>query len=65
MWLIKIKGKAKIPDYLQLRDGKMILLDYFRADRPLEKFKKHGILKTWHLSSNHLYKTMNQYPKKM
>ena len=45
MWLIKIKGKAKIPDYLQLRDGKMILLDYFRADRPLEKFKKHGILK--------------------
>ena len=21
----------------------MILLDYFRADRPLEKFKKHGI----------------------
>ena len=21
----------------------MILLDYFRADRPLEKFKKYGI----------------------
>jgi len=45
MWLFKIKGKAKIPDYIQLRDEKMILVDYFRADRPIEKFKKYGILK--------------------
>ena len=43
MWIIKVKGKARIPDYIQLRDNKMILLDYFRADRPLEKFKKYGI----------------------
>jgi len=45
MWLFKIKGKAKIPDYIQLRDNKMILVDYFRADRPIDKFKKYGILK--------------------
>ena len=44
MWLFKIKGKAKIPDYIQIRDEKMILVDYFRADRPIEKFKKYGIL---------------------
>ena len=42
MWLFKIKGKAKIPDYIQIRDEKMILVDYFRADRPIEKFKKYG-----------------------
>jgi len=44
MWVIKIKGKVKIPDYIQIRDEKMILVDYFRADRPVYKFRKYGIL---------------------
>ena len=43
MYIIKIKGKAKIPDYIQLRNDEMILVDYFRADRPLDKLKKYGI----------------------
>lgn len=43
MYIIKIKGKAKIPDYIQLRNEDMILVDYFRADRPLDKLKKYGI----------------------
>ena len=43
MYIIKIKGKAKIPDYIQLRDDNMILVDYFRADRPVEKLKTYGI----------------------
>ncbi|MBV20389.1 MAG: fructose-6-phosphate aldolase [Cytophagia bacterium] len=43
MYIIKIKGKAKIPDYIQLRNNDMILVDYFRADRPLDKLKKYGI----------------------
>ena len=43
MYIIKIKGKAKIPDYIQLRNDDMILVDYFRADRPLDKLKKYGI----------------------
>jgi len=44
MWLIKIKGKVKIPDYIQIRDERMILVDYFRADRPVYKFRKYEIL---------------------
>tara|TARA_B100001778_G_scaffold13046_1_gene10143 strand:- start:259 stop:465 length:207 start_codon:yes stop_codon:yes gene_type:complete len=43
MYIIKIKGKAKIPDYIQLRNDDMILVDYFRADRPLDKLKNYGI----------------------
>ena len=43
MYIIKIKGKAKIPDYIQLRNDDMILVDYFRVDRPLDKLKKYGI----------------------
>ena len=34
MYIIKIKGKVKIPDYIQIRDDKFTLLAYFRADRP-------------------------------
>ncbi len=43
MYIIKIKGKAKIPDYIQLRNSEMILIDYFRADRPIDKFRSYGI----------------------
>jgi hypothetical protein len=34
MYIFKVKGKAKIPDYVQLRDNSFSLLGYFRADRP-------------------------------
>ena len=43
MYIIKIKGKAKIPDYIQLRNDNMILVDYFRADRPVDKIKSYGV----------------------
>ncbi len=43
MYIIKIKGKAKIPDYIQLRNEDMILVDYFRADRPVDKLRNYGI----------------------
>jgi len=43
MFIIKIKGKAKIPDFIQLRDDNMILLEYFSAARPLNKLKGYGI----------------------
>ena len=43
MFIIKIKGKAKIPDFIQLRDDNMILLEYFSAARPLNKLKSYGI----------------------
>lgn len=43
MYIIKIKGKAKIPDYIQLRDDNFILVGYFRADRPLRDLEKYGL----------------------
>lgn len=43
MYIIKIKGKAKIPDYIQLRDEKFILVGYFRADRPLRDLEKYDL----------------------
>lgn len=44
MYIIKVKGKAKIPDYIQLRDENFVLIAYFRADRPLkeQQLKKFG-----------------------
>ena len=43
MYIIKVKGKAKIPDYIQLRDEGFALIAYFRADRPLIKLEKYGL----------------------
>jgi hypothetical protein len=43
MYIIKVKGKAKIPDYIQLRDDNFVLVAYFRADRPLAKLEKYGL----------------------
>ena len=43
MYIIKIKGKVKIPDYVQLRDDKFTLLSYFRADRPENALMKCGL----------------------
>ncbi|MEO6166623.1 MAG: hypothetical protein ABIO46_12865 [Chitinophagales bacterium] len=43
MYIIKIHGKVKIPDYVQIRDDQFTLLSYFRADRPEEALKKIGL----------------------
>ncbi len=43
MYIIKIKGKAKIPDFIQLRDDQFILIGYFRADRPLRYLEKYNL----------------------
>ena len=32
-YLLKVKGKAKIPDYIQLRDENHTLIGYFRPGR--------------------------------
>lgn len=42
MYVIKVKGVAKIPDYVQLRDEKFTLLAYFRLDRPEKALDKAG-----------------------
>ena len=43
MYIIKVKGKVKIPDYIQLRDDSFVLIAYFRADRPLKNLEKYGL----------------------
>ncbi len=43
MYIIKVKGVAKIPDYVQLRDEKFTLLAYFRVDRPEKTLDKLGL----------------------
>ena len=43
MYIIKVRGKAKIPDYIQLRNDKFVLIAYFRADRPLKTLERLGL----------------------
>lgn len=43
MYIIKVKGVAKIPDYVQLRDDSFTLLAYFRVDRPDKSLDKVGL----------------------
>lgn len=43
MYVIKVKGVAKIPDYVQLRDNEFTLLAYFRVDRPDKSLDKLGL----------------------
>lgn len=43
MYIIKVKGVAKIPDYVQLRDEQFTLLAYFRVDRPEKSLDKLGL----------------------
>lgn len=43
MYIIKVRGVAKIPDYIQIRDEKFTLLAYFRVDRPEKSLDKLGL----------------------
>ena len=43
MYIIKIRGKSKIPDYIQIRDENFTLIDYFRVDRPLKNLDDLGL----------------------
>jgi hypothetical protein len=43
MYILKTKGKAKIPDYVQLRGDDFTLLAYFRVDRPEKALIKCGL----------------------
>lgn len=43
MYIIKIRGKSKIPDYIQIRDENFTLIEYFRVDRPFKNIEKLGL----------------------
>ena len=58
MYIIKIKGKAKIPDYIQLRNKDMVLVDYFRAHRPIDKLRNYKIKSP----DNQIIKYINSLP---
>jgi hypothetical protein len=44
VYILKIRGAVKIPDYIQLRDDQFTLLAYFRADRPERALEKLGLI---------------------
>ena len=58
MYLIKVKGVAKIPDYIQLRDDKFTLLAYFRIDRPEKALEKCGFAD----QAEYIYSVANSLP---
>ena len=43
MYILKVKGTARIPDYIQLRGDDFTLLAYFRVDRPEKALTKAGL----------------------
>ena len=45
MYVIKVKGKKKIPNYIQLRDEDFRLIGYFsfREGRPFRNLGKFGL----------------------
>ncbi|UPT67308.1 MAG: fructose-6-phosphate aldolase [Sphingobacteriales bacterium JAD_PAG50586_3] len=43
MYILKIKGTAKIPDYIQLRGDDFTLKAYFRLDRPDKSLERIGM----------------------
>ena len=58
MYIIKVKGVAKIPDYVQLRDDQFTLLAYFRVDRP-EKALLKAVLGS---HEEYIMKMVNEIP---
>ena len=43
MYILKVRGTAKIPDYIQLRGDDFTLIAYFRVDRPEKALTKAGL----------------------
>jgi len=41
MYILKTKGTAKIPDYVQIRDDNFVLICHVRADKPDKALAKH------------------------
>jgi hypothetical protein len=58
MYVMKVKGTDKIPDYVQLRDDNFTLLAYFRVDRPEKALVKAGLAER----EEELIKLINEMP---
>tara|TARA_B100001250_G_scaffold69116_1_gene55432 strand:- start:7805 stop:8008 length:204 start_codon:yes stop_codon:yes gene_type:complete len=43
LYLLKIKGTKKIPDFVQIRDAEMTLIAYFRLSQIEQGLRKNGL----------------------
>jgi hypothetical protein len=43
LFILKIKGTNKIPDFVQIRDAEMTLIAYFRLNQIAQGLKKKGL----------------------
>ena len=43
LYILKIKGTNKIPDFVQIRDKEMTLIAYFRLNQVPQGLKKNGL----------------------
>lgn len=43
MYIIKIQGTSKIPDYVQIRDDDFTLVAYFKSGRPGKALEACGL----------------------
>lgn len=43
MYILKVKGKAKIPDFVQIRDDEFTLIGYIKLDNISQGLKKYGL----------------------
>ena len=44
MYILKIKGSNKIPDYIQIRDNAFTLIAYFRVDHKSQVLQTHRLV---------------------
>ena len=42
LYILKIKGTDKIPDFVQIRDSEMTLIAYFRLSQIEQGLRKNG-----------------------
>ena len=45
LYILKIKGTTKIPDFVQIRDNKMTLIAYFRLSQINKGLEKSNLTK--------------------
>ena len=43
LYILKIKGTDKIPDFVQIRDNEMTLVAYFRLSQMEQGLKRNGL----------------------
>ena len=46
MYILKTRGMAKIPDYVQIRDDNFVLICHFRVDKPNQTLDKQNFKKS-------------------